>query len=357
MDGQMKRRAFMAGVAAAPFAISGAAAAEGADGRRIRVGQIGLAHPHAPGKLDAIRALPELFELVGVAEDDPKMRARLGNTDGIRWMSRDQLLDVPGLEALAIETTVPDLISNAGMAVSRGLHIHLDKPAGTDYQSFLDVVGKARRDRLVIQMGYMLRYNPAFEFLFRAHENGWFGEIIEIDAMMGKKADAGLRNELAQFHGGGFFELACHILDTALFLMGTPDDVSGFHLRTGEDTGDAFADNQLAVLKYPNALVSLRCNHNDPFGFARRRFNLIGSMGGMEIHPLESGRFTLYLDRPRGDFEKGIHEVALPDAGRSYRAEFRDLARAIRDGSGLRWNYDHDLLVQKTLLRICNMPE
>ena len=48
-------------------------------------------------------------------------------------------------------------------------------------------------------MGYMLRYNPAFEFMFNAVKERWFGEIMEIDAMMGKKAGDGMRKELAAF--------------------------------------------------------------------------------------------------------------------------------------------------------------
>ncbi len=81
-------------------------------------------------------------------------------------------------------------------------------------------------------MGYMLRYNPAFEFMFNAAREGWFGEIMEIDAMMGKKAGAGMRKELAVFPGGGFFELACHILGAAIHILGKPRAVHGFNLLT-----------------------------------------------------------------------------------------------------------------------------
>ena len=67
--------------------------------------------------------------------------------------------------------------------------------------------------------------------------------------------------------------------------------------RTRADQRDTFADNQLAVLEYPKATACLRCNHNDPFGGPRRRFNLAGTRGGMEIRPMESGKFVLNLDR------------------------------------------------------------
>lgn len=177
---------------------------------------------------------------------------------------------------------------------------------------------------------------------------------MEIDAMIGKKAGAGMRRELAVFPGGGFFELACHILDAAIYILGKPKTIHGFNLRTREKEGDTFADNQLAVLEYAKATANLRCNHNDPFGFPRRRFNVAGTKGGMEIQQLESGQFTLNLDQARGEFKKGTQTVQLK-GGRSYVAEFTDLARVIRGEKKLSWSYRHDLDVHETLLKICGM--
>jgi len=318
---------------------------------RIRIGQIGLAHPHASGKLKAIQSLPETYDLVGVVEPDLSLRKR---AKGVTFVSLDQLMNAKGLKAVAIETRVKDLVTTALPVVEAGKHIHLDKPAGPTLAPFQKLLESAKLQGLAVQMGYMLRYNPAFEFMFKAVREGWFGEIMEIDAMMGKKAGEGMRKELSAFPGGGFFELACHILDAAIHILGKPKKVHGFNLRTREKKGDGFADNQLAVLKYEKATATLRCNHNDPFGFPRRRFNLAGTRGGMEIHPLESGRFNLNLDQEWGKYKKGTQTVQLK-GGRSYLAEFKDLARVIRVEKKLEWSYRHDLDVHETLLNICGM--
>ena len=177
---------------------------------------------------------------------------------------------------------------------------------------------------------------------------------MEIDAMMGKKAGDAMRRELAVFPGGGFFELACHILDASIHILGKPKAVHGFNLRTREKEGDSFADNQLAILEYEKATANLRCNHNDPFGFPRRRFNIAGTKGGMEIQQLESGRFNLNLDQERGEYKTGTQTVQLK-GGRSYLAEFKDLAKVIRREKKLEWSYRHDLDVHETLLNICGM--
>ena len=347
----MKRRHFLNQTATTSALLATPAILKAAKPDKIRIGQIGLSHPHARGKLDAIRKLPDEFELIGIVEPDKRLHRRV---PGVRYISEEELLNTTGLQAVAVETRVRDLIPTADKAISAGCHIHLDKPAGPSMEAFQKLVAKAKSRKLTIQMGYMLRYNPAFQFMFNAVNAGWFGDIMEIDAMMGKKASPGLRKELSEFHGGGFFELACHILDAAVFILGKPVSAKGYNLRTQKDSGDTFADNQLAVLEYPKATTCLRCNHNDPFGFPRRRFNISGTKGGMEIQQLESGNFTLYLDQPRESYKKGAQSVQLK-AGRSYVPEFQDLAKVIRGEKELAWTYEHDLTVHKTLLEISGM--
>jgi predicted dehydrogenase len=344
----MRRRKFIGGLA---VALCEPSISKAIQPNKIKIGQIGLAHPHARGKLAAIRSLVEEYELVGVVESDA---ARHKNVRGVKFISEEQLLNTKGLQAVAIETRVRDLVPTAARVVSTGRHIHLDKPAGPSLPDFKKLVADAKRGKLTIQMGYMLRYNRAFQFMFRAVREGWFGDIMEIDAMMGKLAGAGMRKSLAEYSGGGFFELACHILDSVIFIMGKPQKVHGVMRRTREGEGDTFADNQLAVLEFAKGMACIRCNHNDPFGGPRRRFLIAGTQGGMEIQPLESGKFLLNLDRARGKFQKGGQLVQLK-GGRSYVEEFADLAKVIRGEKDLEWSFEHDLTVHETLLRVCGM--
>ena len=75
----------------------------------------------------------------------------------------------------------------AAECIKAGKHIHLDKPAGLKLKPVIDLHAEADKRNLTIQMGYMLRYNPAFEFLFQVVKDGWLGEITEINGMMGKR--------------------------------------------------------------------------------------------------------------------------------------------------------------------------
>ena len=51
---------------------------------RIRIGQIGLAHPHSLGKLNAIGSLPDTYDLIGVVEPNLSLRKR---AKGVNFMN------------------------------------------------------------------------------------------------------------------------------------------------------------------------------------------------------------------------------------------------------------------------------
>ena len=320
---------------------------------RIRIGQLGTSHAHASGKMDAIRSLADLYEVAGIAEP---IAGRQANAEkqksytGLKWLTEDALLSDTSVKAVVVETTLGDSARAALACLNAGKHIHLDKPGAQIHADFKALRLEAERRRLTVQMGYMLRYNPAFELLFRAHREGWLGQITEIDASMGKLADPGLLAQLANIPGHGMFELACHVVDAVVFLLGAPSAVHAF----GKPTGLAPAglpDSQLAVLEYPKTTVTLRCNHGDPFGGLHRRFHVTGTKGAMDIQPLESCRGSLHLTEAKGDFKKGENKFALPVPAGRYTNEFCDLARVLRGEKRLDWSAEHDIAVHITALR------
>ena len=130
---------------------------------RIRIGQVGVAHGHAAGKMAVFRRSPD-YEVVGIVETDAQRRARAQQQDvykHLKWMSQDELFNVPGLQAVAVETEVRDLLNVAESCIAADKHIHLDKPAGSSLPQFKRILDEAARKHLVVQMGYMYRYNPA----------------------------------------------------------------------------------------------------------------------------------------------------------------------------------------------------
>lgn len=320
---------------------------------KIRIGQLGTSHAHASGKMDALRSLSDLYEVAGIAEPIAGRQAiaeKQKSYAGLKWLTEESLLSDASVKAVVVETTLGDSARAALACLRAGKHIHLDKPGAEKHADFKAVRLEAERRRLTVQMGYMLRYNPAFELLFRAHREGWLGEITEIDASIGKLADAQLRTQLSGISGHGMFELACHLVDVVVFLLGTPSEVYAFGKQTGLAPA-GLIDNQLAVLEYPKTTVTLRCNHGDPFGGPHRRIQIVGTKGSMCIQPLESGKGTLYLSEASGGFRKGENAVSLDVPEGRYNGEFRDLALVLRGEKRLAWSAEHDIAVHATVLR------
>jgi predicted dehydrogenase len=333
---------------------------------KIKYAQVGTGHSHAGGKMDAVRNLADLYEAVGYAEADEGLAERAAKSKtyaGLPRLSEEELLGRADIRVIGIETRMADSAAAAERAIAAGKHIHLDKPGSLEHAAFRRFRSAAETRGLTVQMGYMLRYNPAFELLFRLLDGGALGDILEIDCAMGKLAPPAMRRELAELPGGGMFELACHIIDAAVTVLGKPERVHAFTKRTraeasgggasggAPDPGDAAADNQLAVLEYPRATATIRCNHADPFGGPRRRFAVAGTKGAMEIVPLESGRCRLMLSEKFEEFGKGEHGFTLKVPPGRYDGEFADLARVVRGEKKLAWNADHDIAVHETVLR------
>jgi predicted dehydrogenase len=367
----MHRRTLLTGLALAPFA--GLLAAESKE--RLRVAQIGTSHAHAAGKMDALRSLPDLYEVVSYAEPIASRQAAAQTAKsfaGLKYLTEAEILADPSIRVIVIETTLEDSARAALAALKAGKHIHLDKPGAEKHADFVALRRYAAERKLTVQMGYMLRYNPGVQLLFRAVKEGWLGEVMEIDASMGKLLDEGTRKRFAQIPGGGMVELACHLVDTVVTLMGPPLSVQAFGNATRAPQ-DTFVDNQLAVLTYPKATVTIRCNHADPFGGPHRAISVRGTRGAMEIRPLESGKGLLRLDeaqdgrkvcRQVGDkmvmyrewrFKKGENTFTLEVPKGRYDEEFRDLHRVLVGGTPFAWSADHDIAVHATALRAAGL--
>jgi predicted dehydrogenase len=349
----MNRRTFHTlalGAGASAFSSSTHGASSSA--KPIRIGQIGTKHAHAAGQLEMLRACAD-YEVVGVVEPDEARRKKVEKDKayaGLPWLTEEQLLNTTGLQAASVETDVGDLLNTAEKVVNAGLHLHLDKPAGESLEQFKRILDTATSKKRLVKMGYMFRYNPGFDLAVKAVREGWLGEISVIHAEMSKFMDDAGRAEMLPYKGGSMFELGCHVIDSVVRLLGKPEKVSP-HVRRGKD---GWADNMLAVLDYPRATATVRSSMIEVQGGARRQFVVCGNMGTVEILPLEAPVVRLMLDRPRGEYKKGIQTVKVPNLPR-YAADWVDFAKAIREEKAWEFTPEHDLAVQETVLRASGM--
>jgi len=325
----------------------------------IRMAQYGTQHGHAGGKAQAMRANPEV-ELTGVFEPDPAVRARAEQQRafaGLRFYdSAEQMLGDAGIVAVAVEGLNANSLPMARECLLAGKHIWYDKPAGDDWEAFQEVVGAARRQNLLVQMGYMFRYQDGFQRLAEWSRGGLLGDIFGVRAHMSTALTIDAREVIAVHPGGILYDLAGHMLDQILWLLADerPNRVTSYLRNDATPTVPSFADNTLGVLEFGRALAMVDIAAMEARPMARR-FEVYGTRGSAIMDPMEpSTQIRLCLEEATGGFAAGVQTVPLSGMSRqrTYELELEALLPAIKGEREPDRSLHHEILVQETLLRL-----
>jgi predicted dehydrogenase len=318
----------------------------------IRIAQYGTGHGHAEGKLAALRSNTDV-EVAGVLEPDETRRAALDRPGsayhGVRWFADEaEMLGDATIVAVASEGRNDESLSHTAAIVRAGKHVWYDKPAGDDWTGWQEVIAEARRRGLLIQMGYMFRYHDGFTRITEWVKSGALGEVFSIRAHMSTSISLDARRIIARHRGGIFYDLAGHMLDQIVWLLGRPTDVTAFLRRDGEDV-PGFDDNTLGILSYPSALatIDIAAMETPP---TARRFEVYGSRGSAILEPFEpAGPIRLCLTDG-----SGVQSVPVRVQSRQelYEIELKDFVATLRGQKAPDRPPEHDLLVQETLLRL-----
>ncbi len=325
--------------------------------KKIRIGQIGLGHSHGEGKMSAVRKLSELFEVIGYAEADEAWIEKRGHLQAyvdLPRMSVEELINE--CDAILIESDIPELIKYARICVQAGKHIHMDKPVYGSVTEFEELLEIASHQKLVIQMGYMYRYNPAVVQCIDMIKNQKLGEIFSIHGEISTQDYSDTKRRLAKYPAGPLYIMGAHLIDLIVYILGEPDQIKVFLKSTGLD-GVCLADNNLAVLEYEKALATVKASSVEVNGWGRRQLVVSGSRGTVEIKPMENETTMTFSDveiaiKHYEDMKKSIPIADIPKNER-YDEMMRALYRYITGIEDNPFSYEHDLLVHKLIAEIC----
>ena len=324
--------------------------------KKIKIGQIGIGHNHAEAKMKAVRKFPELFEVVGYAEENEAWVEERGAKkcyEGLKRMGVKELIEKSDL--LLVESDVRDLTKYATMCIDAGKHIHLDKPASGTLEEYKALLDSAKEQGLVVQLGYMYRYNPSIKEAFSRIKAGELGSIHSIVAEMSTYHSDEYRAWLGQFSGGNMYIFGSHLVDLILLLLGEPKEIQSHIGRSGVNGVDS-PDLSCATLIYDHAVARIFVSSVECNGWGRRCFSVAGSEGTIEIRPLEVPVKMTLAKKGEGkeyfeDYAKELPTVSLPDSCR-YDEMIEDLYAFVTGQKENPYSYEHEALVQKVLDRI-----
>lgn len=328
--------------------------------RRIKIAQYGIGHNHGEEKMKAFRKFPDIFEVVGVCEPDETWRSRRGalpGYEGLPFLTEEEMFSYPGLDAVAVETDVKDLDTAALQCIHHGLHIHMDKPGGENIASFEQVMRLAEEKRLVVQMGYMYRYNPAIRYALDLATSGQLGEIFEIDTQMSTCHPLAYRQWLQGFAGGTMYIFGCHLLDMIFQVLGPAYDSLTPYLRMTKPDEVRLLDNALAVVTYPWATCTVRTSSVEVNGYGRRQLVICGTEGTVEVKPLE-GPPTVSVSYAREQpptYRDTKTLIPVPAMSGRYDVQVQDFAAYIRGEKQNPFTYDYEIALQRATLEACGL--
>jgi len=355
--------------------------------QKIKIGQIGVTHSHAAARFRTLRKMPDIFEIVGVVDDRPTRAAWFEEQDmtpfkeaDVRWMTEKELFETPGLQAVIVETANTELVPVSLRCMERNLAIAMDKPGGEDLKLFKKLLDGCQRRNLPFQMGYMLRTNPAIQFIQKAVRENWLGDIFEIQAGMSHNyRGEAYQQYFGQYKAGNMFILGCHHVDWVVSLLGRPKKVTPF-LGSTANALPGVKNNCRAVLEYPHAQVTIHISDTEVDGDANRRVKVCGTKGVIELRRLENFdgstrrkdpntqqettkkpgdpdwvglSLELRLKEPAGGYDKGNHVVSFETQTDRYLAQMNEFAQMVRGEIKSPYSFEHDYLAQEVFLAAC----
>jgi len=132
--------------------------------RRLRTAVVGGGLIAQAVHLPNLLALDDAFELVAVADVSPKVADGLAGRFAARaYTDWSEMLDAAALDALVVCSPHATHAEVVLAALDRGLHVLVEKPLCIAPQDATAICRRRDETGLVVQVGYMKRYDAAYE--------------------------------------------------------------------------------------------------------------------------------------------------------------------------------------------------
>ncbi|NQW17460.1 MAG: Gfo/Idh/MocA family oxidoreductase [Chloroflexi bacterium] len=319
---------------------------------KIKMAQWGTKHGHARSVCEVMLENDDV-DLVGVYEADSARIESIKDDSvwsQVQFLSSERdILDNPDIICVASEGLNSESLNQSEAIIDSGKHLWYDKPAGDDYPQWERTVAKARANGQLIQMGFMFRESWAFEYVSEWTHSGALGEVFMVRAHMSTDVGVPMQEAISVHTGGILYDLGAHMLDQIVWLLGRPNKITSI-MRREHSTVPNFADNTVAIYEFDKAMAILDIAAMEPKPMARR-FEVYGTNGSAILGPFDPPEYLrLVLNEPAAGYPAGITNIPA----QPYRRHIESLVRLIACIRGEREpdrSYDHDLLVQETLMR------
>ena len=325
--------------------------------KKVKVAMYGTGAAHAIGVLGTLRELNEYFDFVGLCEPDEKLKSRAEEIDcykDVHWLTEAEMLKIPDLDAVVVESEEVNLTKSAIAMARRGLHIFMDKPGGESLEDFDELIKIMKSTGKVFYTGYMYRHNPSVIHAKKLIADGVIGDITSVEAQMSIRFDS--TGSLLKFKGGITYFLGCHLIDLIYSILGEPKKIVPHSASTRAELNDSL-DYGFTAYEYENGVSFIKTNATEVNGFDRRQIVITGTKGTIEIRPVElfDKVDTLYLTSEMKvsvlDGNDVAEEVIKFPKYKRYDDMFIDFARCVAGEKTNANSYDYELGLYRLIMK------
>ncbi|MGE0004834.1 MAG: Gfo/Idh/MocA family protein [Parvibaculaceae bacterium] len=151
--------------------------------QRLGVGIVGVEPGRswaARGHIPALRALPETFEIVGVANTSKASAEAAAAAGGLRHAFADvaELAAAPEVDIVTVAVKVPHHLEIVKAAIAAGKHVYCEWPLGRSLAEVEEMAALARAKGVLGVAGTQARVAPEIEYLRRLIADGFVGDVL-----------------------------------------------------------------------------------------------------------------------------------------------------------------------------------
>ena len=280
--------------------------------------------------------------LYAVCDIDMKRAQRLAEDKKVPVCTDDykELIGDSKVELVIVSTLNYQLAPITLYAVQNGKHVIVEKPGAISSDELIPIMEEAKRNKVVVKVGFNHRYHPAMQKAKEIIDSGTAGEVMFIRGRYGHGGRIGYdrewRSDASLSGGGETIDQGVHLIDLSRWYLGDFDEVMGFadtyfwdmpvddngFIGLRKKDGRA-AWLQVSCTEWKNMFsLEIYCKN------AKLAVEGLGGSYGVEklyhyqMLPEMGPPDTVIYEYPRGD--------------RSWEIEFKETVKAIGSGGGLK---------------------
>ncbi|MCC2685738.1 MAG: dehydrogenase [Paenibacillaceae bacterium] len=295
--------------------------------KRVKIGMISFAHPHAYTYLQALERMADV-EIAGVTDDSLERREELAGKFGLSVFRHHSDLLQEDLDAVVV---CSENVRHAELTIEAarcGKHVLCEKPLGISIEEMQNMIAECTMAGVKLMTAFPNRYVPAVVEARQLVQGGQIGEVLAIKGT-NKGAMPGswfIRKELSG--GGAMLDHSVHVMDLMHWML--QSEVEEVYAENGTllhrlDIDDA----GMVHVKFANgviAVVDTSWSRAKSFPYARDlSMEITGTLGSITVDDTKEVN-QLYRDKA----SKAVW--SFWGADRNFRM-VRDFVEAVRDGT------------------------